>query len=152
MDIGEIQICEVTESVWTSVLGLTVEQRADAKPAESAHVLLTCIHISGAWEGAVMVESSHELARRAASILFGVEEASATDEELRDTVGELTNIIAGNIKGLLPEPSRLSVPAVVEGRDTTFTIMESRLVSAVGFHCEGQPLRVAILKRDSPRG
>jgi chemotaxis protein CheX len=110
---------------------------------------MACVHISGAWEGVVTVESTSNLARRAASILLGVEEESATPEELGDTLGELTNIIGGNIKGLLPEPSRLSVPAVFQGHDSNLTVKGSRLVSTVGFDCEGQPLRVTLMKRNA---
>jgi chemotaxis protein CheX len=32
---------------------------------------------------------------------------------MTDAVGELANIIAGNIKSMLPEPSTLSLPQVV---------------------------------------
>jgi chemotaxis protein CheX len=147
MDIGDIQICEVTESVWTSVLGLTVA-RGPVDPMHGDQTIRACVHISGAWEGVVTVESTSDLARRAAAILLGVEEESATPEELSDTLGELTNIIGGNIKGLLPEPSRLSVPAVFRGNDSNLTVKGSRLVSAVGFQCEGQPLRVTLMRRE----
>jgi chemotaxis protein CheX len=152
MDIGDIQLCEVTESVWTSVLGLTVERGIGNDAMQGDQTIRACVHISGAWEGVVTVESTNGLARRAAAILLGVEEADATPEELSDTLGELTNIIGGNIKGLLPEPSRLSVPAVFQGSESNLTVKGSRLVSAVGFHCEGQPLRVALMRREPERG
>lgn len=151
MDIGDIQIYEVTESVWTSVLGLSVERGAGEEQQREDETLLACVQISGAFEGAVLLESTSDLARRAAAILLGVEEQTASPEELRDTLGELTNIIGGNLKGLLPEPSRLSVPEVFQGKDSNLTVKGSRLVSAVGFHCEGQPLRVALVKREAQR-
>lgn len=150
MEIAEKEICQITESVWTSVLGLGV-RRAEATPTRGRS-LFGCVHITGAWQGAVTLEASPQLARRAAAILLGVEEQGATPEEVRDTMGELTNIIGGNLKGMLPEPSKLSLPAVVEGKEVTLQVQGARPVSEVMFDCDGQLMRVTLLKRDALMG
>jgi chemotaxis protein CheX len=38
------------------------------------------------------------------------------DEDVADAVGELANMIGGNIKGLMPGPSVLTLPVVASGR------------------------------------
>jgi chemotaxis protein CheX len=148
MDLGESQICDVTRKVWSSVLGLDLTRRGGDSELQGQR-LVGCVYISGAWEGSVTLESTPAMSRRAAAILFGVEEGSATPEELRDSLGELTNIIGGNIKGLLPEPSRLSLPVVVEGGHLRLTVKGARLVGAVTFMCDNQPLRVTVLRRQA---
>ena len=50
------------------------------------------------------------VAERLACVMFQVDEASP--EEVRDLLGEMANLVGGNIKGMLPGPSRLSLPVV----------------------------------------
>jgi chemotaxis protein CheX len=150
MEIADKKICQITESVWTSVLGLGV--RRAAAPFAPSRSMLGCVHITGAWQGAVTLESTPQLARRAASILLGVDEQGVTPEEVRDAMGELTNIIGGNLKGLLPDPSQLSVPAVVEGHEVTLQVQGTHPVSEVTFDCDGQLMRVTLLRRDELMG
>lgn len=37
------------------------------------------------------------------------------EDEVRDAVGEIANILAGNLKCLIPAWTQMSIPAVVEG-------------------------------------
>ena len=72
------------------------------------------IRVVGEWSGVITLEMSDEAAETAARVL----ETAATDEvapeEVADAVGELVNIIGGNIKSLLPTPSTLSLPEVAQ--------------------------------------
>ena len=47
--------------------------------------------------------------------MFGMEPDEVSADEVADAVGELTNMVGGNIKSLLPEPSLLSLPTVSRG-------------------------------------
>jgi len=40
-----------------------------------------------------------------------------TDEDVRDALGELANMLAGNLKSVLPSGVVLSMPSVIEGSD-----------------------------------
>lgn len=71
------------------------------------------ISISGAWQGDVEVRMSHALARRLARELLDGDATATEDADVRDVVGELASIIGGNLKGLLPEPSALSLPSIL---------------------------------------
>jgi len=42
--------------------------------------------------------------------------AGTPDEDVADAVGELVNMIGGNVKSLMPGPSVLSLPVVAAGR------------------------------------
>ena len=44
--------------------------------------------------------------------MFGSAPDVVTDAEVVDALGELTNMIGGNVKSLLPAPSQLSLPMV----------------------------------------
>ena len=45
--------------------------------------------------------------------MFAADEDSLGLEEVQDALGEISNMIAGNIKPLLPGASRISLPSVV---------------------------------------
>jgi two-component system, chemotaxis family, sensor kinase CheA len=63
---------------------------------------------------------------------------------LRDGELGLTNMIGGNLKSLLPGPSRLSMPAVTVGAPTAHPAPGAVLVNTVSLACEGLPLTVGI--------
>jgi len=149
MQFVENEVCQITESIWALVLGLEVRRSPLAVlPAGKEGMLTGCVQITGAWEGAVTLCCSVALARQAASLMFDTDPASITIEQIQDALAELANMMGGNLKALLPEPCHLSLPAVVEGNDSTLHIPGSSLVSQVAFECQGQPLLVMLLKRD----
>jgi chemotaxis protein CheX len=106
------EIVDVVETVCSSVLGFeVVETRpptAPPPPGMIAHTL-----VAGAWSGSVVVWCDDGFADACAAVLFEGEPCGPP--EARDALGELTNIIAGNLKALLPAPSRLSIPIVASG-------------------------------------
>ena len=79
--------------------------------------------------------------------MFGLEPAAAGLEEVRDALGELTNMLGGNLKALLPGPCFLGLPTVVSGHDYAVRVLESRLLLQVGFFSRGLPFLVRVLQR-----
>jgi hypothetical protein len=55
----------------------------------------------------------------------------------------------GNVKALLPEACRLSLPTVVEGTDYTTRLPGGELVTTMAFDCEGSPLIVRLLRKSA---
>jgi chemotaxis protein CheX len=74
------------------------------------------IGLTGEARGAVVVSMKAALAMRLTDILTGVRHTEA-DEEVVDAIGEIVNIIAGNVKKNLEESFRLiiSLPTIVQG-------------------------------------
>ena len=104
--------------------GFTPEFPAPARALPDS-VLAACISYSGSWEGALVLRPAPGPARGTAARAFDhASPDGVTAEELRDTAGELGNILAGNVKALLPKGTLLSLPAVIEGerRALVFTL------------------------------
>ena len=149
MSVETTQITQAVETIWSTMLGLEAKTSQTAlNPRLKPSTLTGCIQITGAWQGAVTVECPGGLARRVASIMFGSDACDVTADQVNDALGELTNIIGGNIKALLPEPSQLSMPAVTEGTDYLFCIPGSRPMAELTFSCEGKPFQVTVLKSE----
>jgi len=145
--IEEGRLSNAVETIWSTMLGLEANLSQTMMAGRLKATTMTgCIYITGAWRGAVKVECSSGLARRVAAIMFGADACDVTSDQINDALGELTNIIGGNIKALLPEPSHLSMPAVTEGTDYLFSVPGSRPMAEMSFTCEGKPFQVTILQ------
>ena len=107
----------IAEQVWSSYLDVDGSKPLLPVPAAKVVVDVTgSVSVTGAWRGHVLVGCSDGASRNAAAALLGIELDDVTDDDVADALGELANIIGGNVKSLLPEPCALSLPHVhVEG-------------------------------------
>ncbi len=145
MQFLEEEILEITEATWQSILGLDIRPRA--LPASMGPVegyLTGKVEISGAWTGAVLLHGSRELAAAAASVIFSHESGGGSEQDSMDAMYELTNIIGGNIKSLLPEPCQLSIPCVEQTTEKHMQMSGLERVSELVFDCQDQPLFVSV--------
>jgi len=146
----EEQITEIARMVFTTVLGLDAEPvDRDGPAAGDAGMLSGVVRITGAFDGTVTVSCTPALASHATAILFAVPDGTASESDTRDALSELVNITGGNLKPLVPGPSRLSLPEVAEGAalvDGT----GATLLGRVRLHCMGEAVEVALL--ESTRG
>lgn len=146
MDFQRDQIFQLSALIWEAVLGITIEPDTGGA-ASRQRATAACVQLTGAWNGAILLDCPGEVARAAASIMFGTTPEGATLSEVQDAVAELSNMLGGNIKALLPETCYLSLPAVVEGGDYSARVPGSRLVERVSFLSGGQPVSVCVLEK-----
>jgi chemotaxis protein CheX len=140
-------IAEIVQSVCSSVLGIdAVQTSARAGGAPVSDVLVGSVRIAGAWSGEVQLRSDAGFARRAAAIIFDAPDGGS-DEENRDALGELTNMVAGNLKALLPAPSRLSLPAVAGDGEQSVNAPGGRSIGEGHFSAEEHHLAVTLTER-----
>ncbi|RNL62665.1 chemotaxis protein CheX [Nocardioides marmoriginsengisoli] len=107
----------VVDEVWGTFLG--TEEPLVPGPAGDLEVgWSAAVSITGEWRGLVSVElpgpMAAEVTRRMLGLVDGLDPTS--DEDVADAVGELVNMIGGNVKSLMPGPSTLSLPVVAAGR------------------------------------
>ncbi len=147
MQFMETEIRQITKMIWNSMLDRELMPGTGADwPA--VPVLMGSVHLRGDWEGAVTLNCSATLARQLAAILFDIPEQNTTAEQTLDVMGELANIVGGNIKGLLPQHSQLSPPAVTEGIDYLALLPGGQVISKVAFECLGEPMFVVLLRNE----
>ena len=139
------QVVTIAADVWGSFLGMDlVANPGGAEP--SGRTITGCVHVTGEWRGSVFLECGADLAQSAAEAMFGADPGSLSPDEVCDALGELTNMIGGNIKSLLPAPSTLSVPSVAEGDSYTVRVPGAVRVEHVLLACASGPLTVSIWK------
>jgi chemotaxis protein CheX len=144
MEFNESDIEQLTAGVWSSLLNLEALP-GPRKPAGDATDCLTGrVDIQGAWNGAVTLSCSVAMARQAAAVMFAVEPPAVTAEQMRDAVGELANVMGGNLKTLVPQPAQLSLPAVEDGANGANRGLPDKPLLQMDFVCENHPFGLAI--------
>jgi CheY-specific phosphatase CheX len=68
----------------------------------------------------------------------------AVDDVVRDVLGELANMIGGNLKCILNHGTRLSMPSVVDG-DYTLRVCGAASQERLAFSCDEGVFRVSVL-------
>lgn len=134
MTIKEHHLEEIATEAWSSLLDRDLVHAATISTALPAGAEVV---IGGAWDGRIRIETSQALAREATAALFGLPEDEIDDELIADAIGELANIIGGNIKALLPSPSHLGLPRPIEGEATD-------IVAEVALSDGEQPVSITV--------
>ena len=146
--VTEEQVLAITQDVWESFLVLRLEQHplAEAAPPLAGPTVTGCVHITGEWDGSVFLQVGAGHAQAAAEAMFGADPGSLSESEVSDALGELTNMVGGNIKSLVPAPSKLSLPSVSEGENYTVRVPGAVLLSRVALLCGDAPVLVSVWK------
>lgn len=104
----------VVEEVWSSFLGA----EDPILPIPSGLPVgewMAAITVSGGWDAQVTVNLTERGAYGVTSTMLMCPEDECSDEDLRDALGELVNMVGGNIKSLMAGHAVLSLPLVGHG-------------------------------------
>lgn len=136
-----------TRDVFTVMLGIDLadcEARVrDVAPGPSEGVL-ALVGLAGQWAGSGTFSCSAASARYIAGRLL-MQSYESIDDEVLDAIGEVTNMVLGNVKSALEEelgPMGLSIPTVIYGRNfTTRSVAKSEWI-VVPFQCDHEEVEV----------
>jgi chemotaxis protein CheX len=149
MPLLDGDICRATQEVCNGFLGMPVELCPQVPPPPEEEIALTvCVRFTGAWKGALILGCPAELARRVAAVMFRSQPDQVTTGDARDALAELTNMIGGNLKALLPAPSRIGLPTVTKGNSARLRVCGDRILNQLVLRCQGQPVSVTLLEFD----
>jgi chemotaxis protein CheX len=144
MQFLEKEIQQYTQLVCSTLLGFEVHP--SHIPYEATNTITGSVQITGEWNGALMLSLPTSLVDTLTETLFSLEPGTASIEDKKDAVGELINMIGGNVKALLPEPSVLSVPILaLEGNNLYFP--STKMVTHCQFECQGKPFTLTLYER-----
>ncbi|QKE83500.1 chemotaxis protein CheX [Arthrobacter sp. NEB 688] len=101
----------IVSTVWESLFGEpTVATPATPAPPDSVRAR---VDIHGTWSGSVVVSCTRDVASDLTRDLLALPAGLPPDaDEVRDALGEIANIVAGNVKSLLPDHATLGLPEV----------------------------------------
>jgi chemotaxis protein CheX len=138
---------QIAASVFSTMLGLEFQNRsnADACPA-LPDTITAAVRLEGSWQGAVLLHCMESQAREFAARFLGMPPPASIDSDVRDVLGELANMIAGNLKCTLRPGIQLSQPSVVDGPGNSLRT-SGIVVCQLGFDTEGGPFWLSAVER-----
>jgi chemotaxis protein CheX len=98
------------------------------------------IGLAGDATGSVAITFSEEIAKRIYAGMVG-QEATALDDDVRDAVGEIANMIAGGAKATLSKEGydfRIAIPSIIVGSGHTIEHKGKGPCLVVPFDLEGE--------------
>jgi chemotaxis protein CheX len=140
----------IAEQIWASYLDIEgTSPLMSVSSAEPSPDICSSVSVTGAWRGHIVVSCSMPAARNVAGALLGVDLEDVTREDVTDALGELANIIGGNVKSVMPDPSALSLPVVlIDGNTGWPSAIE---VSRLDGTWLGEPIAVQVLESTSEK-
>lgn len=139
------QVIAIVENIFGTVLDMKVAVTERQSQLFKESHFVSCVTISGQWNGAAMIRCPTRLAQVIAAKMFDTDEGKVQIADCRDALGEITNITAGNFKSLLQEATQLSLPIVSEGIDLDVHIPGAKHYSLLFFKVAGHIFEVTII-------
>ena len=139
------EVAQIVEAVFANMLSLEVS-KCGTPWFPGGDRLTSALHLAGDWNGAVLLECDRSQACRFAGRFLSVDPPDIVDDVVRDVLGELANIIGGNLKCVLTHGViRLSMPSVVDGSDYSVRVCRSRVQERLTFQSEEGLFWITIL-------
>lgn len=143
--VHEDDLAEMLEQVWMSYLdpeGVSpLVPTGDEKQPSEVH---SSVSISGSWHGHLVCACSQGAARRATAAFLATEPDEVATEDISDVLGELANILGGNVKAMLPQGCFLSLPTVVLAPQTASYFPLAERVSGLYGSWDGEPVSISL--------
>ncbi|MEU4239269.1 chemotaxis protein CheX [Actinoplanes sp. NPDC026619] len=145
VEVNEDDLAEMVGQVWESYLdpeGISplIPTYDEHQPSE----VHSSVSISGSWTGHLVYASSTSAARRAAGAFLAMEPDEVSEEDMSDVLGELANIVGGNVKAMLPPGAFLSLPQVVLAPESSARYPNTERIGGVYGIWEGEPVSISM--------
>ena len=108
--IDEATVQSIVEDAWLALVG--EDEVIVPIPGEPpTDPLSAWVDVVGPWTGSVVLTCARSTAEELARSLLKEHAPPVLDaEDVEDALGELANVVGGNVKGILPGPSVLGLP------------------------------------------
>jgi chemotaxis protein CheX len=134
----------IAKDVFGNMVDMNIEV-LDTPWEPHAEVVTSAIYFTDPWQGALFVECVAPLAFAFTARLMAVETPKSVDEDVCDAMGELANMIAGNLKALMPASVGISIPSIVRGQDYTVRLRGGKVLSKTAFETEFGGFRLTLI-------
>lgn len=138
-------VSRIAADVFQTMLSLEIwpDSSAADLPVE---VVTAAVYFAGDWKGAVLIECTTGQAFDFTARLFSSAPPTRMNDDVRDALGELANMVAGNLKSVLPGGVGISMPSVVEGKNYSLKICGGNLSTRLRFQSSSGPFAVILVE------
>jgi chemotaxis protein CheX len=148
-EIDEL-VKEAVKDVFSTMLGMNAEVDPKADQKQSDEELISgAVGFTGKITGVVFINTVSRFAKQITSSMLGLSPDEIDgDEMVNDTMGELANMIVGQVKSRLCDRGYecvLTVPSVVRGQNFSIESTTGTERRVIGFNCGAEKLKVEVL-------
>jgi hypothetical protein len=138
--IDEPTVESIAQHAWTALVG--EDEILVAMPGELPDdVVSSWVDMTGPWTGTVILTTGRETAADLTrALLAETAPEPLEDEDIADALGEMANVVGGNVKASLSGPSVLSLPHVGEPP----VVRNPADICRVDVLWRGQPLTISV--------
>jgi chemotaxis protein CheX len=140
-------VAEIVESIFVTMMDLEVSA-SETLSLPAGERLTSSVYLEGDWNGAVSLECNREQACQFAGRLLCMDPPATVDDDVRDALGEIANMIGGNLKSSMAANTRLSMPSVIVGGDYELRICGSETRSRLAFRLDEGHFWVTVSSKD----
>lgn len=141
------ELAQIVEEVFRTMVCLEVSESSQSWIPGGDRLTAT-IHLAGDWKGALALECDRKQACAFAARFLSVDSPETVDDVVRDVLGELANMIGGNLKCVLAGGLRLSMPSVVDGVDHNLRVCRAGTRERLVFQSLEGIFSVAVLREE----
>jgi chemotaxis protein CheX len=134
VEVVPSELVQIVESVFETMLNLETRE-CETAWFPGGDRLTSSVQLAGDWNGTVMLECNRVQACRFAGRFLSKDPPEAVDDVVRDVLGELANMISGNLKSVLSREIQLAMPSVVDGSDYSLIICGAEMRDRLAFQC-----------------
>ena len=149
MTIEPTVLREIVSEIWEGMLGLPVLPTTEVSVPRGGRQVYASVQVTGAWEGAVIIECEEVAAAAFTAALLGLEGEVPAADEVHDVMGELANMVGGNFKATVERETQLSLPTVVIGEELDLAVPGAEIVNRETFAVGEVALTLGVMARDS---
>ncbi len=139
MEISE-KIIESAKEIFSTMLMMEISVHGDTM---TKNVLLNesisgVIGLAGTHKGVLAIHIPYKVAMAITSSFLGMD-VDEINEDVKDAVGELANMLGGNVKSILSESGRdiaLSLPSTITGQQYDFQPTKETERIIIPFRCD----------------
>ncbi|MGI5243619.1 chemotaxis protein CheX [Dactylosporangium sp. CA-139066] len=136
-------LIEIVNEVWDAYLQQPAAAPLDDPGSADPKAITAAVSITGAWEGHVRVLVPPAAAGDITALMLAMDAGEVTDQDVTDAMGELINVVGGNIKNRGTQPAKLGLPVVATGRMLFPATRETHRL-AVRWQ-DGEPITFSVL-------
>ena len=130
---------QILQNVFDIMLEMPTAPGSDPGADAGRSRYVAAIRITGDVNELIVVEAPPETAAAIGETMFAADPGTLSEDELSDAVGEVVNMIGGNVKGMHDGDSLLSLPCVTRSDEAAEKFRKNE---SLWIHVAGQPLYV----------
>lgn len=125
---------------------LSTEATATSECARGQDAITSIIAFAGPWKGNLLLECGRTQAVAFTKRFLQLNEVDEHSEDVFSTVAELSNIVAGNLKVVLPHGVSMSTPSIIEGSRYDVRVHGGKLINEMFYTTDVGPFTIRLIE------